>query len=177
MLTYRLTDPDLRENYLTFGHSDGNSYASSASIALPEEMIKTKSWSCVVLFTYLSLLVILTPCCLEFLCQTQTINELHETTAHRFFAATMNKRCLDYLEMVSMLSMCHEIVTVVQSRRESKISLLAQFYNILSFKQKLQLNPSVYEALSVANSRPIILHEHYCMHTCIDILFLPSSNI
>jgi preprotein translocase subunit Sec63 len=140
-----LTDSTTREKYLTYGHLD-EIQQTRVGIALPSKIIKDEKWSIFFLFFYLLFLTAVIPGCIP-TCSNHsqtTIDHLHVTTANRFFKAVRLQKSLNFFEIISFLSECHEFVHVINSNQNREdIVQLIEVFEKLPLKRDLELSQNV----------------------------------
>ena len=136
----------MKEDYLRRGESD-NGQTPIVGIALPASLVRNERQSLAFIFGYMTLLTMVVPCCIGvwwFRFRTTTTDGLHVTTAYQLFSAATYVGDTDYMDVIKILSECHEVVTAVQRfRRRLDTERLVQLCVELPTKRDFVISGSV----------------------------------
>ena len=140
----RLTDPIMRENYLLYGNPDGEQQPI-ISCALPKETVVDATWSNILMFGYVTIIALGLPGCvgLWWSQPRKTTDGLLTSTAQRFFSSTSHQRNLGFAEIITLLSECEEIVSLVRSIQSLDTKKMIHIYSNLRDKREMDLYGSI----------------------------------
>ena len=128
---------------MNYGHPDGNQ-PTTTGIALPLQLINDLKWSYTLIFIYITLVTTVVPILTGLWwiqVQSKTASGLYISSAYRLFVATAHQSNLDFMEIIRILSGCHEIIDKIQWNQK-KLDLKMKIFKIyqkISAKQGLNI--------------------------------------